>query len=130
MKLRDEMKVTIASYKNLYDCSVTLGIRKQRQAEEGMNEMKTKIKELERRQLILTNQVPLCLNSQKMDLSSQLASMLQSYEEIAKHDDDKNNEEEEFLKSQNKMLQQFLQEVKSHGGMHEAKLAFKSELER
>lgn len=57
MKLRDEMKITIASYKNLYDCSVTFGIRKQRQAEKGVKEMKAKIKELDRQKLILNNQV-------------------------------------------------------------------------
>lgn len=87
MKLRDEMKITIASYKNLYDCSVTFGIRKQRQAEKGVKEMKAKIKELDRQKLILNNQVGVVDWPQKMDLTSELASLLQSYDEISRHDD-------------------------------------------
>jgi len=57
MKLRDEMKVTVIAYKNLYDCSVTFGVRKQRQAEEGVKDMENKIKFLKRRKQILLNQV-------------------------------------------------------------------------
>lgn len=57
MKVRDEMKVTVASYKSLYESSVLFGIRKQVQAEQGMKEMTQNLKELKREKIILENQV-------------------------------------------------------------------------
>lgn len=57
MKVRDEMKVTVAAYKSLYESSIIFGMRKQVQAEEGVDEMEQKIKELERKKMILQNQV-------------------------------------------------------------------------
>ena len=45
MKVRDEMKITTASYRALYESSVVFGVRKQVQADEGVKEMEKKIKE-------------------------------------------------------------------------------------
>jgi dynein light intermediate chain len=56
-KVRDEMKITVSAYKSLYESSVTFGMRKQVQAEEGMDDMKKRIEELERKKKILQNQV-------------------------------------------------------------------------
>ena len=55
MKVRDELKVTTAAYKALYESSVVFGIRKQVQAEEGVKDMENKIKELERKKKIQEN---------------------------------------------------------------------------
>lgn len=56
-KVRDEMKITVAAYKSLYDSSVTFGMRKQVQAEEGVDDMKKSIEELERKKKVYQNQV-------------------------------------------------------------------------
>lgn len=55
MKVRDEMKITTAAYKALYESSVVFGVRKQVQAEAGVQSMENQIKELERNKKILEN---------------------------------------------------------------------------
>jgi dynein light intermediate chain len=57
MKVRDEMKITTAAYKALYESSVVFGVRKQVQAEAGVKSMENQIKELERNKKILENYV-------------------------------------------------------------------------
>lgn len=49
MRVRDEMKMTIAAYKTLYESSVTFGMRKMIQAEQGVPELETKKGELEKK---------------------------------------------------------------------------------
>lgn len=61
MKIRDELKVRVAAYKSLYESSIIFGMRKQVQAEEGVEEMEKKLSELERKRTILQNQVLLRL---------------------------------------------------------------------
>lgn len=39
LRVRDEIRMTIDAYKTLYDSSVTFGVKKQLQAEQGMAEM-------------------------------------------------------------------------------------------
>merc|ERR1719155_451751 len=64
LRVRDEIRMTIDAYKTLYDSSVTFGVRKQLQAEQGMAEMEEKIsglnsvkKQLESQVLELRNKV-------------------------------------------------------------------------
>lgn len=57
MKIRDELKVRVAAYKSLYESSIIFGMRKQVQAEEGVEEMEKRLTELERKKTILQNQV-------------------------------------------------------------------------
>ena len=49
--------MTIDAYKTLYDSSVTFGVRKQLQAEQGMAEMEGKINSLNETKKTLENQV-------------------------------------------------------------------------
>ena len=57
LRVRDEIKMTIASYQTLYESAILFGIRKQLQAEEGKEELKQKIAELEKKKMELTNKV-------------------------------------------------------------------------
>merc|ERR1719313_3336025 len=57
LRVRDEIRMTIDAYKTLYESSVTFGVRKQLQAEQGMDEMQNKIEELEASKRSLENQV-------------------------------------------------------------------------
>ena len=53
LRVRDEIRMTIDAYKTLYDSSVTFGVRKQLQAEQGVAEMEEKIKSLEENKVSL-----------------------------------------------------------------------------
>ena len=55
LRVRDEIKMTIASYQTLYESAILFGIRKQLQAEEGKEELKKKKEELEARKKRLTD---------------------------------------------------------------------------
>ncbi len=57
MRVRDELKMTIAAYQTLYKSSVTFGMRKQIQAEQGKAELENKIVELEKQKEILMEKV-------------------------------------------------------------------------
>lgn len=43
LRVRDEIRMTIDAYKTLYDSSVTFGVKKQLQAEQGMSEMEEQV---------------------------------------------------------------------------------------
>lgn len=43
LRVRDEIRMTIDAYKTLYDSSVTFGVKKQLQAEQGMSEMEDQV---------------------------------------------------------------------------------------
>lgn len=47
LRVRDEMRMTIAAYQTLYESAVAFGMRKALQTEQGKNEMETKINSLE-----------------------------------------------------------------------------------
>lgn len=53
MRTRDELKMTIAAYQTLYQSSVSFGIRKQVESEEGKPELEAQIAELEKRKMQL-----------------------------------------------------------------------------
>ena len=47
VKVRDEIKMTIASYQTLYESAILFGIRKQLQTEAGKEELKKRLQDLE-----------------------------------------------------------------------------------
>ena len=57
MRVRDELKMTIAAYQTLYQSSVTFGMRKQLQSEQGKSELETKIEELQKKKSKLEEKV-------------------------------------------------------------------------
>ena len=57
LRVRDEIRMTIDAYKTLYQSSVTFGVRKQLQAEQGMAEMEGEIAGLTEAKQDLENQV-------------------------------------------------------------------------
>ena len=57
LRVRDEIRMTIASYQTLYESAILFGIRKQLQAESGKEELKKRLEELEKEKLELTNRV-------------------------------------------------------------------------
>ena len=57
MRVRDELKMTIAAYQTLYKSSVAFGMRKQIQAEKGKSELEERISVLEGRKKELLEKV-------------------------------------------------------------------------
>jgi dynein light intermediate chain len=57
LRVRDEMRMTIAAYQTLYESSVAFGMRKALQAEQGKSDMESKIKSLESEKSQLEQQV-------------------------------------------------------------------------
>merc|ERR1712176_1105023 len=57
LRVRDEIRMTIAAYQTLYESSVAFGMRKALQAEQGKTDMQKKIEELEEEKKDLERQV-------------------------------------------------------------------------
>jgi dynein light intermediate chain len=107
MRVRDEIKMTIAAYQTLYQSSVTFGTRKQLQAEEGKAEMQEKKEELEKKKIRLENQ--------KAEMMNKKDALLRKYEEKRAADEAKRKVELDFLDYQGKHLGTFLQNLEKAG---------------
>ena len=57
LRVRDEIRMTIAAYQTLYESSIAFGMRKALQAEQGKADMETRIKQLEAEKKDLERQV-------------------------------------------------------------------------
>merc|ERR1711865_343016 len=102
LRVRDEMRMTIAAYQTLYESSVAFGMRKALQAEQGKSDMQLKIKTLE---------------SDKRDLERQVAELKAKCDTIEKKeaerraiDEKKHLEEVQFLKRNNEQYKSQLEE--------------------
>ncbi|GMF10577.1 unnamed protein product [Phytophthora lilii] len=105
LRVRDELRLTTDAYKTLYDSSLTFGVRKQLQAEDGMGDLAEQIANLQR---------------DKEESESKVAELTNKLEVIEKRaaerkalQEKKFKEELDFLKYQGQHLDAFL---KSAGG--------------
>ncbi|KAJ1458841.1 axonemal dynein light chain-domain-containing protein [Pelagophyceae sp. CCMP2097] len=103
LRARDEVRMTVDAYKTLYDSSVTFGIRKQLQAEQGMADLEQRICALE---------------GESADLEHQVVELRNGVEVIEKREnehkaveDKKRKEEIDFLKYQGQHLDAFLRQL-------------------
>ena len=103
LRVRDEIKMTIASYQTLYESAILFGIRKQLQAEAGKEELKKKKEELEARKKKLTDK--------KLQLENKLKAFDKQIQERNEIENAKRQEEITFLKQQNDNLEKFLQSI-------------------
>ena len=60
MRVRDELKMTIAAYQTLYLSSINFGIKKQLESEEGMKELEEEVQAVVRRRDSLIDKVRRC----------------------------------------------------------------------
>ena len=90
MKVRDEIKNTISSYRTLYESAILFGIRKQLESEVGKDAIKKEISELERKKIDLINQ--------KLELDNKIKLFEKENEERNKMDNAKREEESAFLR--------------------------------
>ena len=103
LRVRDEIKMTIASYQTLYESAILFGIRKQLQAEAGKEELKKRKEELEQRKKKLIEK--------KLQFENKLKAFDKQIEERKQIESVKREEEIKFLKEQNDNLEKFLQSI-------------------
>jgi len=103
LRVRDEIRMTIAAYQTLYESSVAFGMRKALQAEQGKSDMERKIQELEQ---------------DKRDLERQVNELKAKCEQIEKRaaeqrtvEEKKHAEEVQFLKKTNQQLKTQLEGI-------------------
>merc|ERR1719230_962089 len=92
LRVRDEIRMTIDAYKTLYDSSVTFGVRKQLQAEQGMTELETQIAVYEEQKKERENHV--------LELRNKVEVIEKRENEHKAPEDKKRKEEIDFLKYQ------------------------------
>lgn len=103
LRVRDEIKMTIDAYRTLYGTSVTFGVKKQLQAEQGMTDLEARIAELQ---------------GENKDLELRVAELRNAVEVIEKREsalkavqDKKHKEHIDFLKYQGQHLDAFLRQI-------------------
>ncbi|KAI8505805.1 PREDICTED: 33 kDa inner dynein arm light chain, axonemal [Branchiostoma belcheri] len=103
LRVRDEIRMTIAAYQTLYESSVAFGMRKALQAEQGKADMEKRISELE---------------TDKRDLERQVNELKAKCEAIEKREaerrqveEKKHSEEIQFLKRTNQQLKTQLEGI-------------------
>ena len=103
LRVRDEIKMSIASYQTLYESAILFGIRKQLQAEAGKEELKKKKEELEARKKKLTDK--------KLQLDNKLKAFDKTIAERNQIETAKREEQSAFLRQQNENLDKFLKSI-------------------
>eukprot|EP00392_Amoebophrya_sp_AT5.2_P004819 g4828.t1 len=103
LRVRDELRMTIAAYQTLYSSSVTFGTRKQLQSEQGKSDMENTLADLEKKKKSLEAQV--------VELKNQAEAIERREAEKRAIEDRKKREETEFLKHQGQHLESFLSSV-------------------
>lgn len=105
LRVRDEIRMTIASYQTLYESAILFGIRKQMQAESGKEELKRKLEDLEKQKVELTNR--------KIQLDNQLKALEKRIQERNEIETNRRDQEGLFLRTQNENLDKFLKSLEN-----------------
>merc|ERR1711937_973195 len=103
LRVRDEIRMTIAAYQTLYESSVAFGMRKALQAEQGKADMEQRIKTLEQEKKDLERQV--------QELKAKAEAIEKREAERRTLEEKKHKEEVEFLKKTNAQLKQNLENL-------------------
>jgi len=103
LKVRDEIKMSIASYQILYESALLYDIRKQLQAEDTKSQLKKELDEKEKKNIELTNK--------KMDLEKKLESLKKHFAERKQIEADKREKDINFLTQQKDSLEKFIKNI-------------------
>jgi dynein light intermediate chain len=103
LRIRDEVRMTLDAYKTLFDASVTFGVRKQLQAEQGIPELEAELAECAEAKKALEAQVLALRN--KLDLVERRQAAKRAL------DEKRRKEEIGFLKHESKHLEGFLKNM-------------------
>ncbi|KAJ3234162.1 Axonemal dynein light intermediate polypeptide 1 [Chytriomyces hyalinus] len=105
LRVRDEIRMSIAAYQTLYESSVAFGMRKALQAEQGKSDMDTRIKELEEEKRQLEQSV--------LELKAKCEAIEKRESERRAMEERKHAEEIAFLKKTNVQLKTQLEGILS-----------------
>jgi len=100
LRVRDEVRMTMSAYQTLYHSSITFGMRKTLQAEQGNSSLAAQIEALEAEKARLTNEV--------QDMRVLYDSIEKRVAEQRSNEEKKMQEEKDFLKFQTQHLESFL----------------------
>lgn len=103
LRVRDEVTMTIDAFKTLYESSVTFGVRKQLEAEQGMDELEKQVQDLEARKKQLDANIK--------DLISQAEVTDKRNAEARQYMQKKRKHEIDCLEYQGDHFQQFLKSI-------------------
>ncbi|XP_028837165.1 axonemal dynein light intermediate polypeptide 1 isoform X2 [Denticeps clupeoides] len=106
LRVRDEIRMTLAAYQTLYESSLAFGMRKALQAEQGKSDTEKQIADLEEQKRDLERQV----NEQKAKCEA-----IEKREAERRHVEEKKHMEEiQFLKSTNHQLKAQVEDIISY----------------
>lgn len=103
LRVRDEIRMTIAAYRTLYESSVAFGIRKALLAEQGRTEHTQRVRMLETEKESLEKQLT--------DLQAKYEASEKQWNEKKKEDEKKFEKEISFYKKQNQLYKQELDKL-------------------
>ena len=103
LRVRDEIKMSIASYQILYESAILYGIRKQLQAEDTRAELKKQLEEKEKKNIELTNK--------KIALENKLSSLKKHFAERKEIESNKREKDLNFLNQQKESLEKIIKNI-------------------
>ena len=103
LRVRDEIKMSIASYQILYESAILYGIRKQLQAEDTRAELKKQLEEKEKKNIELTNK--------KIALENKLQSLKKHFAERKEIEANKREKDLNFLNQQKESLEKIIKNI-------------------
>ena len=103
LKVRDEIKMSIASYQILYESAILYGIRKQLQSEDAREELKKTLEEKEKKTIELTNK--------KIALENKLQALKRHFAERKEIEASKREKDLNFLNQQKESLDKIIRNI-------------------
>ena len=103
LKVRDEIKMSIASYQILYESAILYGIRKQLQSEDARIELKKELEEKEKKNIELTNK--------KIALENKLQALKKHFAERKEIEANKREKDLNFLNQQKESLEKIIRNI-------------------
>ena len=103
LRVRDEIKMSIASYQILYESAILYGIRKQLQAEDTREELRKQLEEKEKKNIELTNK--------KIALENKLSSLKKHFAERREIEANKREKDLTFLNQQRESLEKIIKNI-------------------
>ena len=103
LRVRDEIKMSIASYQILYESAILYGIRKQLQAEDTREELMKQLEEKEKKNIELTNK--------KIALENKLQSLKKHFAERKEIEANKREKDLTFLNQQTESLEKIIKNI-------------------
>ncbi|GMH44173.1 hypothetical protein BSKO_12107 [Bryopsis sp. KO-2023] len=97
LRVRDELRMTIAAYQTLYESSIAFGMRKALMAEQGKSDMETRIETLE---------------NENKDLERQVAEWRMKSEAIEKRENERREQEAKKHKEEVQYLENYAKQLK------------------